>query len=64
MINKVKDVTGVTDEETFDDAFSQIHHIGFFTIGHAVSQKVITSRAEELGWEVKHTNWLEAHHNF
>lgn len=64
IVDKVKEVTGVTVEETFDEAFSQIPNLGLFPIAQAVSQKVKTSRAEELGWEVKYPNWLEAPHNF
>ena len=64
MIDKVKEITGVTHEETFEEAFSQIHDLGFFAVGHVLSQKIITSRAQELGWEVRHPNWLEESHNF
>jgi len=64
ITDKVKEITGVTEEETFDEPFSQIPNLGLFPIAQSLSQKIKTSRAEELGWEVKYPNWLEAPHNF
>lgn len=63
IVDKVKEITGVAEEATFEEPFSQIPSQGFFVVGQSLNQQIATSRAQELGWELAFPSWLEAPHS-
>jgi len=63
LIDKAKEVTGVTEEETYTEPFAQLQSLGFFAVGQSLTQQVLTSKAQELGWEIAYPNWLDAQHS-
>jgi nucleoside-diphosphate-sugar epimerase len=62
IVDKAKEICGLSGEETFTDPFEQVRTLGYFSVGQGLTQQIVTSRALEVGWVVKHPNWLEYPH--
>jgi nucleoside-diphosphate-sugar epimerase len=62
IVNKAKEICGVYNEQTFSDPFAHVRTLGYFSVGQCLTQQIVTSRAIEVGWVVKHANWLEYPH--
>lgn len=60
VLEKVQELTGITEIEEFSNPFELLHSHGFFIYGQTVSQIPRTERAEELGWVRKHPSFLES----
>jgi nucleoside-diphosphate-sugar epimerase len=60
VLQKVQEVTGVTETEDYSSPFELLHSHGFYIYGQTVDQKASSERAEEIGWVRRYPSFLEA----
>mmetsp|Transcript_26829 Transcript_26829/g.48354 ORF Transcript_26829/g.48354 Transcript_26829/m.48354 type:complete len:297 (+) Transcript_26829:759-1649(+) len=64
IVDLVEQFTGVTQVDYYQDHESKEAELGFFASGMSMDQQLTTSRAKELGWEVKHKSWEDFQQRF